>query len=245
MIPASSKHSSMGGGVRGKKLCPGWKTVDLGEDMGKPAHSGRRRGVKSRVADEVAVRQRLLKVAARRFVSGGYTAVTMEQIAADARVSKTTLYKAFGSKAALYAAVVQEAARRQAPELPAAPAGAADLREALTFFGRQIIAGITVPTSLELMRGVMAESTRFPELAEIYFRTGPHSDRKRFAGWVEQLGAAGYLRVDDPRVAADLFVGMIRDGAFTRAVFGLRVQGKEYQSTIAATVDVFLRLYGC
>jgi AcrR family transcriptional regulator len=51
-------------------------------------------------------RQAVLEAAHTRFVEHGYAATTMAEVAADARVSVETVYKAFGSKAGLVKAVL-------------------------------------------------------------------------------------------------------------------------------------------
>jgi AcrR family transcriptional regulator len=70
----------------------------------------------------------MLEVAGRLFATRGYTATSMDQIAAGAGISKPMLYAYFGSKHGLYLAYMRQAAERlferllgaAPPELPAA-----------------------------------------------------------------------------------------------------------------------------
>src|SRR5580692_9580873 len=55
---------------------------------------------------------RLIRVARRAFIAHGYGATSMNQVARAARLSKTTLYTRFPSKAHLFRAIVDEQIRR-------------------------------------------------------------------------------------------------------------------------------------
>ncbi|MCU0783477.1 MAG: TetR/AcrR family transcriptional regulator [Verrucomicrobia bacterium] len=54
-------------------------------------------------------RQKILRAALKRFAHAGYSAASVQQIVADAKVSKPTLYYYFRDKAALFQALVNEA----------------------------------------------------------------------------------------------------------------------------------------
>ncbi|MNR95571.1 HTH-type transcriptional repressor KstR2 [compost metagenome] len=56
-------------------------------------------------------RQRLLKVALKLFASRGYDAAGVQEIAAEAGVTKPTLYHYFGSKAGLLDTLIRESTR--------------------------------------------------------------------------------------------------------------------------------------
>jgi AcrR family transcriptional regulator len=114
-------------------------------------------------ADERAARDdRVLDVATALFLQDGFAAVTLDRIAADARVTKRTLYTAFGDKHALLRAVV----RRQ-HTYAAAPASS--LETTATAVCRALLADDAVA----LHRLVIAEATRSPELAAEFHDAGP------------------------------------------------------------------------
>ncbi len=56
-----------------------------------------------------ATRQHILRAALKRFANCGYAAASVQQIVADARVSKPALYYHFRDKAGLFQALVSEA----------------------------------------------------------------------------------------------------------------------------------------
>jgi AcrR family transcriptional regulator len=59
-------------------------------------------------------RRTVLQAAAEAFAHAGYAATSMEEIAATAGVSKLIVYRHFGSKEALYRAVLEQVFERQA-----------------------------------------------------------------------------------------------------------------------------------
>jgi len=59
---------------------------------------------------------KILEAAKPLFLASGYTATSMDDVAAQAGVSKTTLYKRYPSKAALFAAVISAQTERSSLE---------------------------------------------------------------------------------------------------------------------------------
>src|SRR5690606_7749623 len=74
----------------------------------------------SRVAQREATRTALITEARRRFARQGYAAVGLTEIVAAAGVTKGALYHHFGSKAALFQAVVQQVQQEVADRVAAA-----------------------------------------------------------------------------------------------------------------------------
>lgn len=72
-----------------------------------PGSSGKRR-----LLPRAARAASILHAAARTFAHGGYSATSMDDIAAEARVSKLMLYRHFNSKHELYEAVLDEVLSR-------------------------------------------------------------------------------------------------------------------------------------
>ena len=74
-------------------------------------HSRRRYDASGRRARALQTRDEIAAAARRLFQHNGYAATTVAQIAREANVSPETIYKAFGSKAALLGAAVAAAIR--------------------------------------------------------------------------------------------------------------------------------------
>lgn len=134
------------------------------------------------------------------FMARGYDGTSMETVATEAGVSTATIYSHFGSKAQVFAAVVAEAVEMM--EIPAE----GDLDITARAYARLM----ADPSVRALMRLVIAESPRFPELGQALYETGKARvyDAFRRAFAAEQ--ARGRLaRLGDPDRAANQITGMI------------------------------------
>ena len=114
-------------------------------------------------ADERAARdERVLDVATDLFLANGFAGVTLDRVAADAGVTKRTLYVSVGDKHELLRAVV----RRQHTYTDA-PTG--DLGSTAAGIARALL----TDRAVALHRLVIAEAGRNPELAREFHEAGP------------------------------------------------------------------------
>lgn len=105
----------------------------------------------------------VMEVATQLFISQGYAETSLVDIAKRAGVATRTLYQHFGDKEAIFREVIF--ARRAAPMMPpSTPAPDATLLEALQHEASELLAYALDPRSVDLMRLMVAESRRFPDL---------------------------------------------------------------------------------
>ncbi len=182
-------------------------------------------------------RQRLLQAACEVFREEGYQ-VSIDRIAARAQVARQTLYNHFHSKDALFGEVVRHSVQSVLVTLE----GDGDLRSTLLAFGDAYRTRLLSPTGLEIFRTVLAQATRFPDLARQFFRQGPQTTRKRLADYLAQAMDAGHLRRDDPDFAAEMLTAMLIDLDRLRGLFDLQTDLLEPMKT-ARVVDCFLRTF--
>ena len=122
-------------------------------------------------------RERLRVAAHRLFLRQGYLATSIDAILAEAGIaSKETLYRHYASKEALFADVLSHLTMEQpgfSERLTALPApdDLEALRRALTTLAREILAMMNQPGYLPLVRMVIAETPRFPQLGSLFFAT--------------------------------------------------------------------------
>ncbi|MFG1720756.1 TetR/AcrR family transcriptional regulator [Micromonospora chalcea] len=157
-----------------------------------------------RVAEEK--RALIVQAATELFLELGYDRASLARVAADAGVSKATLFKQFPTKAALFDAIVIDSwARNEIADVP--PAG--DLAAGLTVLGRHYATLLRRPEMTDLFRIVIAELPRFPELARAHFAQGklPYFESVRIYLVTEH--EAGAADIADPELAATQFLGMI------------------------------------
>src|SRR3546814_4232511 len=74
------------------------------------------------------------------------------------------------------------------------------------------------PSSLALFRLIVAEAARFPELVAEIYAVGAGRMLATLADYLGWETESGRLRVDDPQLAAEQFVGMLAGRLQLRAV---------------------------
>jgi TetR/AcrR family transcriptional repressor of mexJK operon len=145
----------------------------------------------------------MLDAARRLFFERGVEAVPIEAVAAEAGVSKVTVYGHFGDKLTLFEAVVarEVAAMHQGLATPD-PTGKG-IEERLLAFGMALMGFLTRPDIAAFERMLGPEADRHPELARRFFEAGPGRCRALLARAIEEATAAGQLAPDDPMLAAE------------------------------------------
>src|SRR5687767_5395661 len=116
-------------------------------------------------------RKVIMEAATAAFLKQGYLGTSMDEIAAQAAVSKQTVYKHFSDKKTLFADIVTETSAGVDEELKAATLALVegdDLEDALRRVARQLMASILHPRVLQLRRLIIAEAGRFPEIGRDY-----------------------------------------------------------------------------
>jgi len=167
-------------------------------------------------------RDSIIAVAAEVFAQEGYGAASMATIAARLGGSKATLYKYFASKELLFEAVMaQRCERVLAPLRDLRGNEAADLESLLAGFGAHFLTKIYEPHALDVHRLIQSEGGRFPELAEVFFRSGPDAVIEELVATLDRLAGEGVIACDDTVLAAGQFLGMVRGDRHLRFTTGL------------------------
>lgn len=124
-------------------------------------------------------RERIRAAAKRLFLQQGYLATSTDAILAEAGISsKETLYRHYASKEELFVDVLGQLSLEQPSfsEKVAAlstPEDLMSLRQTLTTLAREILSIMSQPEYLALVRVVIAEAPRFPQLGALYFSAVP------------------------------------------------------------------------
>lgn len=216
--------------------------VDAGPDLA--AGTGR----------SASKRRAIMAAATALFLRDGYRNTSMDQVAADAAVSKQTVYKQFSDKEQLFRdivlgvtanseAVITEmtsALRDDGVDSPA------DLRAVLTDLARRYLDGVLQPHVVALRRLIIAEAERFPDLARTYFEQAPARAIELIADAVTSYAERGLLTAADPGLAAAHFAYLVLAIPQDRAHFypGERLPAAERDRLAEEAVRVFLAAYG-
>ncbi|AWU97801.1 TetR/AcrR family transcriptional regulator [Azospirillum ramasamyi] len=200
----------------------------------------------------------LLDAAAVLFVEKGYAGTSLTDVLRLAGGSRTTLYAHFGDKDGLFRAMMEEHCAQvlddMAPDTLALDAAApdaagtgseqfADPEERLVRIALHIMHALTEPQTTAILRTLISEGARVPDIVETFFRVGPERTRERIAGCLRELAEAGRIRVADADAAAQAFCGMVTGNLLMeRLILPDRpVDMPAVEAYVRACVRLFLR----
>lgn len=158
----------------------------------------------------------ILEAASDLFSERG-AAVSMEEIARRAGVSKQTLYNRFASKTEIARAL--SARRSDAITAPLRTDG--DSLTVLTAFAATMIEKVCNVDKGASLRGVALMSPDAPDIARAIYDAGPGESVRRLATWLTEQDHLGRLSVPDPAHAAEMFTGMTLGHGHLRAILGV------------------------
>jgi AcrR family transcriptional regulator len=136
----------------------------------KPRRAPPRKPPPNRAAKSEARRQAIVEAALAEFCARGFAATRIEDVAARAGVAKGTIYLHFDDKAALFREIVSTMLVPLVAVLEAPPPDI-PLRDALAGFFDLFVQEIYSTERRDVLRLVMTEGPRFPELAEFHYRS--------------------------------------------------------------------------
>ncbi len=192
---------------------------------------------------DAAKRRAIVETAAQHFFTNGYAATAIEQIAADAGVSKVTIYNQFGDKRALFAAAVEGECERMPEHFSIEGTQPGTIRERLTAIGESMVFFLSRPEMIQFDRRIAAETEHEPAIGAAFLDAGPRPMKRAFAAWLEHACAAGELAIVDAELAAEQFVSMCKGMGDLERRFGAEVTPENSARRIAGAVDVFLAAY--
>jgi AcrR family transcriptional regulator len=157
----------------------------------------------------------ILDAARGLFLDSGYDGVNLDQVGRAAGVSRQTVYNQFGSKDAVFRAVVDrhweairtEVAAVSAPSLDSVT----DAEDVLRQFARSVLRFVNETDQIAFTRLVIAESRHLPWIAEAFYQAGKAPLVAAFAAVLAQLTERGLLACDRPEFAARQFMGLIQE----------------------------------
>lgn len=181
------------------------------------------------------------------FLENGVQAVSMEQIAAAAGVSKVTAYKHFADKHDLFrTAIRMEMARLEALQGPVALGADGPIREVLEEFGRGLMSYLFSGPAMDFYAALAGELRRTPELAQAFYEAGPGKTFENLKSIFRQGCARGELIIEDLDLAADQFLGLLQGYSSFQIALGVEPTplADSIERRARAATEVFLKTYG-
>ncbi|KIK89896.1 MULTISPECIES: TetR/AcrR family transcriptional regulator [Pseudomonas] len=192
-----------------------------------------------------AKRRAILDAAKTLFLSHGYANTSMDAVAAEAGVSKLTVYSHFNDKETLFSSAVMAKCEEQLPplffELPAG----IPVENVLLNIARGFHQLINSDESVNLHRLMMALGTQDPKLSQIFFDAGPERMVQGMERLLKRIDETGVLSIDLPRNAAEHFFCLLKGAGNFRLLYccGEPLSEEAAESHVQEVVGLFMRAY--
>ena len=205
---------------RVKKRTPGRPTADQSEQL----------------------RETMLATALNAFMKNGFKAASIEAIAQEAKVAKITIYRRFGDKEELFREVVHYANAKVQQQLRFAIEVEGGAEVALW----ELIAGVqeamTHPDYLALMRLIVSESSRFPDVVNQILEDADFA-LEPLISYLKQLRDEKGVRIDSPWESA-IQIAALAMGGIRYMIHTPSSQPRARNHRVDAIYNLFARSWG-
>jgi TetR/AcrR family transcriptional regulator, mexJK operon transcriptional repressor len=196
-----------------------------------------------------AKRRAIIAVAREAFLTNGFAATSMSEIAAKLGGSKGTLYNYYRSKEELFVAFMNENCEDLLDfmdHLPETAEADHSVRDDLIELGVSFLASLTRDSFIAIHRLVVSETGRFPQLGRLFYENGPARGVQRFTEYFERVIAAGRLPPNDPREVGQRLKDLVLSDVYTRRLWGVLgpLTPDELRAHVTRSVDIFLMAFG-
>jgi len=196
-----------------------------------------------------AKRISVVDAAASVFCREGYAGANIDLIAAEAGVSRQTVYNHHGDKEKLFMAVVRDLTERCNAGIFATiatfPDQPIDLEADLVAFAVRMNRNCICNRDGRFLRKlIQAEGERYPELFAEWREQGPGRTWSALAARFARLAHAGHLSVDDPDVAARQFLALVNAELQITFMLGGTPTDEEVVRSATTGVGTFVGAFG-
>lgn len=195
---------------------------------------------------DLAKRKAILEAAKGLFPRHGYERISMDAIAAEAGVSKLTVYSHFKDKSSLFAAAVKARCEEQLPSRAfALPPASVPIETVLTTIAERFHALACSDDAMEMYRTMAARAPANDNLAQTFFDAGPKRTLDALEQLLRKAHRAGKLHVPEPRRSAEHFFVLVKGLAHMCALIGCAPlpQGDATAAHIRSVVELFVRAH--
>ncbi|MFJ6385215.1 TetR/AcrR family transcriptional regulator [Kitasatospora sp. NPDC092039] len=196
-------------------------------------------------------RRAITRAATAVFGREGYARASMDAIAAEAGVSKRTVYNHFADKETLFLSVALQNSAELTERIGELMAKYLDRvvdprRDLIDFAVERARAVLSAAEHGALGRAIRAEVANIPaDVLAAWLEAGPVASQRELAARFEALAGRGLLAVEDAGLAAEQFTLLTFHGIAERSFWGaLPIADEEVERVATAGVDAFLRIHG-
>jgi TetR/AcrR family transcriptional repressor of mexJK operon len=186
-----------------------------------------------------------MAAAKRLFPLQGFEGVSMDAIAAEAGVSKLTVYSHFTDKETLFMEAVKEKCLEQVPDDIFLPVTRGPIRAALMKIARHFHDLISSDEAVGLHRMLLADRRNAETLGRMFWEAGPARVTDSLERFLRASVERGQLDIPDAREAAGHFLCLLKGEVNRRMLCGAAAcaHGDDVEAHVGSVVDFFLRAY--
>ena len=202
-----------------------------------------------------AKRAQIRAAAQDLFLRHGFHATSTDAITAAAAVSKETLYRYYPKKEDLFvdvlrALTIERSFWVEATDRAAEPRTAQELRRQIHATVEGLLATLSQPEYLAMLRLIVAESPRLPELGDLFQQTIPQQGFSYFAALLAAGRRNGLVKEQiDPATVARMVLGSILTFVLPNGLIRTTAPPKKpdpraIKSLVAHTMELISRVDG-
>ncbi len=187
----------------------------------------------------------ILDAARAEFFQNGFSASTIEAIAARAEVSKVTVYSWFKDKDNLFAQVVRQECDIMRRNFAVDNLEDQSLRAILLHAAKGMLDFLMREEMVRFERVLAAEVSRDPKIGEYFLDNGPRTLLAALTKLLSMASEKGEIRVEDPLVSAEMFAGLVmgRLDLFLRYGQGICLSAEDREKRAERAVDAWLLIH--
>ncbi len=177
---------------------------------------------RSRRIDRAAERRAaIVQAAMDEFIARGFAATRLDDIAKRAGVAKGTIYLHFKDTESMFEELIRTAIVPFVSRLSAPPPSSGSVRDMVEALARMFLQEVAGTRRGDLVRLIIAEGPRFPEIADFYYREVVSRGLAAMRGLIQLAIARGEIRepklVQHPQLMiAPMMVAVLWKSLFDR-----------------------------
>jgi TetR/AcrR family transcriptional regulator of autoinduction and epiphytic fitness len=187
-------------------------------------------------------REAIVEAATRLFLKHGFGAVSMDELAEAADLSRRTLYNQFTSKEEIFREMLLRVSAQLEDAFPPGIETQGDVEEVLRQVARMILDLNRQPEYLGFLRMVVADSRQFPWIAQ-EFAAVMDPQTERLVRYLAHMTAIGVLNCCHPMLAAHQFMGMLNEFSLWPWMIGRENGAIATDEIVEETTRMFLQHY--
>jgi AcrR family transcriptional regulator len=183
--------------------------------------------------------------ARQEFSTRGFAAASIADVACRAGVSTKTLYRLIPNKTALFEAMVTDRMDRFVSTVNLGACDGRSIESALQA-ALMLCADLVLDSEvIALQRIMLAESDKFPDIAEMFYEKAMQRTLGALAAWLEIQRKRGRIALDDVQSAAGILLGMFVFQPQRDVLYGYKPLPQRQEIEARAKTCAALFLSGC